>query len=64
MAGRVMVRQRLSSLSRWFASRQVATWSENPGCLASKVDANGSDGAGTVRGVNAFCPALGPMAMR
>ena len=37
---------------------------KSPGSLASKVDGKGSDCTGTVRKVNAFLPALGPMAIR
>ena len=59
-----MWRQSFSSLSRRGASQAVAAWSEKPGSLASKVGGKGSDRTGTVRKVNAFLPALGPMAIR
>ena len=58
------VRQSFSSLSRWAASQTVAAWSEKPGRPASKVDGKGSGCTGTVRKVNAFLSALGPMAIR
>ena len=59
MAGRVMVRQSFSSLSRWLASQRVTACREKPGCVASKVDANGSGSGAGRDGESCFLDEVG-----